>query len=177
MKQIIKTHKSPIVRLALPLGFIRNCQLSIINYLTRFTLIAGLLFAVIACNDDPNDAFDMRSPQAVIPIDTLEVNRGETVTLNAILSDESGILSYKLEYATWKITNEVSLRDAGMPKTYDFSADIVIPSDAATSWLENYQKHDGSIFNVTQTYHKISLTFYDAVNNKNVIYFYIKIIS
>ncbi len=145
------------------------------KYLVKIMFAVCIASFVVAC-EDPNDAFDMHSPQATIPVDTFEVHRGEAVTLNATLSDESGLWSYKLEYAKWKVVQEVLLHEEGSPATYQFTADIIVPDDALFEWEEDYQKHDGSTFKVKQTYHKLSLIFYDAVKNKNVKYFYIKVL-
>jgi hypothetical protein len=149
----------------------------VMNYIIKTTVIFCVSLFIIACEYDMNAGFDMSSPQAVIAVDTLEVAKGETVTLQATLSDKSGLLSCMLDYSKWEIASEIKLKDDGYPKTYNFVSEITVPEDAETSWQENYQKHDGSIFEITQTYHKLSLTFYDAVNNKNVVYFYIKVLQ
>ena len=144
---------------------------------TIFSIISlGIILLMASCGD-PNDNFDMHSPQATIPVDTFEVNRGDIVNLTAILTDESGVESCILTYGKWKISEEIRLKDVGYPTSYQFTTDIVVPSDAEFSWLEDYQKHDGTIFKITHTYHKLSLTFYDAVKNKNIVYFYIKVKS
>ncbi|GHV09873.1 hypothetical protein FACS1894162_1550 [Bacteroidia bacterium] len=144
--------------------------------LLNIFFLLGSLSLLFAC-EDPNNAFDMSSPLAVIARDTLEAHRGETVLLTARLSDESGLESCAVEYSAWKVSQETILREAGYPKSYDFSVEITIPADAATSWIEDYQKNDGSIFKITQTCHKLPLTFYDRFKNKNRVYFYIKILS
>jgi len=128
---------------------------------------------VWAC-EDPNSAFDITSPQAVISVDTLEAHREDIVTLNARLSDDSGIKSYTFEYGNWSIITDTIFQDC--PRQYDFLIKVAVPTDAQTDWTETYQKNDGSTFLITQTYHKLSLTFYDAVKNKNVVYFYIKVL-
>ena len=140
-----------------------------------FSIISlGMIILLTSCGD-PNDNFDMRSPQADIPVDTFEVNRGDVVRLEAVLTDDSGIESCNLNYSKWKVSQEFKLKELGNPVSYHFQAEITVPEDAEYSWLEDYQKHDGSIFKITQTYHKLSLTFYDTVKNKNVVYFYIKV--
>lgn len=133
-----------------------------------------IIVIMVSCGD-PNDKFDMRSPQASIPVDTFEVNRGAVVDLRAVLADESGLESCLLAYDKWKVSKEIMLKDLGYPASYDFSMAVAVPVDAEFSWKEDYQKHDGTIFKITQTYHKLSLTFYDAVKNKNTVYFYIKV--
>lgn len=133
-----------------------------------------LSLAAVSCGD-PNDAFDMTSPQAQILNDTIEVNRGDVITLEAVLTDESGVASYSIAYDNWGVIGQASLAEIGNPTRYVFSHTITVPEDAALEWKENYQKHDGSIFNITQRYHKIALTFYDTVRNRNIVYFYIKV--
>jgi len=146
------------------------------KHIFKLAIIGCLGFALVACKYDPNEGFDIHSPQAVITNDTIEASKGSTVSLKATLSDESGLLSCKLDYSEWNVLQEIKLDESGYPKTYEFTANIVIPDDAKESWLEDYQKNDGTVFNITQTYHKISLTFYDTVKNMNVVNFYIKVL-
>jgi len=147
------------------------------KYISKLIVVVCVGLLAIACNYDRNEGFDTRSPQAVILTDTILVAKGSTVTLKATLSDESGLKSYRLQYSDWEVNEEkVRIDESGYPKTYEFSANVLVPDTAKLSWNESYQKNDGSTFNITQTYHKISLTFYDAVNNLNVVYFYIKIL-
>lgn len=144
---------------------------------TIFKLFSALsiILLVLASCGDPNDNFDIQSPRATTPLDTFQVSRGAVVNLKAVLSDESGLESCVLSYDKWKISKEIKLKDLGYPTTYDYSTEVAIPVDAEFSWKEDYQKHDGTIFKITQTYHKLSLTFYDAVRNKNIVYFYVKV--
>jgi len=137
----------------------------------------------VSCENDLLKGFDITSPQAVVPVDTFEVNRGTVVTLRATLTDESGIASYNLSYASfeatglqgWEIDASANLQDLGYPKSYEFSADVLVPELVMMSWEENYQKNDGTSFKIIQTYHKLALTFYDTHRNKNTVYFYIKV--
>ena len=138
-------------------------------------IILIAVMAIAACKQDFNADFDMYSPQADIPVDTFAVASGGKVTLKATLTDMSGVASYRLEYDKWEISEEKKLDEVGNPKTYNFETEITVPVDAQLSWTEKYQKNDGSSFDITQTYHKISLTFYDTVRNKNIVYFYVKI--
>lgn len=144
------------------------------NRFIKITLALFTALAAVSCGD-PNDAFDMRSPQARIECDSLEVERGSVITLEAILTDESGVASYKVSYDAWEVNRVKSLADEAFPQTYHFSETITVPDDALLEWKENYQKHDGSIFNITQTYHKLALTFYDTERNSNTVYFYVKV--
>ena len=137
--------------------------------------ILGIALLISACQYDPNADFDMYSPQASIAVDTFTVAAGNKLTLKATLTDASGIESYLLEYANWEIAEVGNLKESGSPANYDFEAEITVPIDAELSWTEKYQKNDGTIFDITQTYHKLSLTFYDTVHNKNIVYFYIQI--
>ncbi len=144
------------------------------NIFSLLVVVCMAIFA-ISCDHDLNEGFDISSPQASIPVDTFEVNKGETVQLKAMLSDESGLESTLFSYPAWKVSEENKLRESGYPTSYEFTFDVLVPQDAAISWLEDYQKHDGATFKITQTYHKLSLTFYDRVKNKNVVYFYVKV--
>ena len=147
------------------------------KYISKLIVVVCVGLLALACNYDRNEGFDIRSPQAVILSDTILAAKGSTVTIKATLSDESGLKSYRLQYSDWDVNEEkVRINETGYPKTYEFSANVLVPDTAKVSWSENYQKHDGTTFNITQTYHKITLTFYDAVNNSNVVYFYVKIL-
>jgi len=145
------------------------------KHILKLAIIGCLQFVLVACNQDLNKGFDTHSPQTFISTDTIEVTKGSTVVLKATLSDESGLFSCKLEYSEWNVLQEIKLNESGFPKMYEFTANMVIPEDAKESWLEIYQKNDGTTFNITQTYHKISLIFYDIYKNSNVVYFYIKV--
>jgi len=147
------------------------------KYISKLIVVVCVGLLALACNYDRNEGFDIRSPQAVILSDTILAAKGSTVTIKATLSDESGLKSYRLQYSDWDVNEEkVRINETSYPKTYEFSANVLIPDTAKVSWNENYQKNDGTTFNITQTYHKITLTFYDAVNNSNVVYFYVKIL-
>ena len=146
------------------------------KYISKLIVVICVGLSAIACDYDRNEGFDIRSPQGVIVADTILAAKGSVVTLKATLTDESGLKSYNLQYTDWDLKEEkVRINETEFPKTYEFRANVIIPDSAKQSWIESYQKNDGTTFNVTQTYHKISLTFFDAVNNSNVVYFYIKI--
>ena len=153
------------------------------KYTVKFISFIFIAYMLVSCENDLLKGFDVTSPQAVVPVDTFEVDRATVITLRATLTDESGIGSYNLTYSTidikelqgWEIDVSADLKELNYPKRYEFSADILIPDVVATSWEENYQKNDGTIFRITQTYHKLALTFYDIHRNKNTEYFYIKV--
>ncbi len=139
-----------------------------------YIIFFALTTLFVACSHDINDGIDFISPKAVIENDTLEVTRGDSVTIRALIKDESGISSVTFTYSAWNINDDVVIDAENMPTEYDYSCKIKVPTDAALEWQENYQKHDGTTFLITQHYHKLSLTCYDGVKNKNIFYFYIK---
>lgn len=138
----------------------------------------GMLLAVMlmcSCNRDLNEGVDYHSPQADIAIDTFEVARGESVEIKALVKDESGITYLSLEYADWNLKDEVSVDEPSTTAVYDYSYTLTVPLNAMYEWDEVYTKHDGTKYDIRQRYHKIALTCYDGVKNKNVFYFYIKV--
>lgn len=137
-------------------------------------VLTALTTVVSSCNQDINEGVDFASPRVTTVRDTFEVSRGETVDLNAVLSDESGVAYVSLEYSDWDIKTEEEL-DAATTGTYTFKYSFKVPDDAMLSWTETYTKHDGTKFDITQSYHKIALTCYDGVRNQNTIYFYVKV--
>ena len=135
-------------------------------------LLSAIFF--IACNDDLNDGVDYISPKAVLDVDSLEVSRGETVTLKATVKDPSGISYVSLTYAGWNVSEEIKFEEDEYQKEYSFEYSLKVPENAELEWTEDYVKNDGTRFKIKQQYHKLSLTCYDGVNNKNIYYFYIK---
>ena len=100
---------------------------------------------------------------------------GENVEIKAFIKDESGIAYLGLEYADWNLKDEISVDEVSRTTGYDYTYKITVPLNALYEWDEVYTKHDGTKFNIKQRYHKISLTCYDGVKNKNIFYFYIKV--
>lgn len=141
------------------------------------TSIAMLLAVMLmcSCNRDLNEGVDYYSPQADIAIDTFEVARGESVEIKALVKDESGITYLSLEYADWNLKDEVSVDEPSTTAVYDYSYTLTVPLNVMYEWDEVYTKHDGTKYDIRQRYHKIALTCYDGVKNKNVFYFYIKV--
>ena len=143
----------------------------------KFCLIIFSLSVLFAsCEYDPNEGIDHISPKAYIERDTLEVPKGGSVDLNAVLKDPSGISYISLSYSSWKISEELSFEIGKYKNEYTFQTTIIVPTDALSEWEEEYIKHDGSRFKIRQKYHKISLTCLDGVRNSNTFYFYIKAI-
>lgn len=134
---------------------------------------AGLLCS--SCEYDLNRGVDFISPQAVIEADTLEAYRGDVVKICADIADESGISYISLEYADWGVEDSRLFEDGKCPNQYFYSYEVSVPDDAALEWDEVLTKNDGSKFNIVQCYHRLSLTCYDAVNNKHIFYYYIKV--
>ena len=144
----------------------------------KITSAISMLLTVMlicSCDRDLNEGVDYYSPQADIARDTFEVARGENVEIKAFIKDESGIAYLGLEYADWNLKDEISVDEVSRTTGYDYTYKITVPLNALYEWDEVYTKHDGTKFNIKQRYHKISLTCYDGVKNKNIFYFYIKV--
>ena len=144
----------------------------------KITSAISMLLTVMlicSCDRDLNEGVDYYSPQADIARDTFEVARGENVEIKAFIKEESGIAYLGLEYADWNLKDEISVDEVSRTTGYDYTYKITVPLNALYEWDEVYTKHDGTKFNIKQRYHKISLTCYDGVKNKNIFYFYIKV--
>lgn len=131
-----------------------------------------ILFA--ACDYDPNEDVDYISPKATIEVDSVEVARGESVNLKALIKDPSGISYASLSYAEWNVSNEIKFEEGQYPREYSFDQAVQIPENAKLEWEEDFVKNDGTRFKIQQQYHKLALTCYDGVLNRNIYYFYIK---
>ncbi len=147
------------------------------NLQKRIWIISMSIAAVFmsSCERDLNKGVDYYSPQADIAVDTFEVDRGETIEIKALVRDDSGIAYLALEYANWNLKDEQSFDEGNRASEYGYAYNVKVPLDVLYEWEEIYTKHDGTQFTIKQRYHKLSLTCYDGVKNKNIFYFYVKV--
>ena len=139
-----------------------------------YLIAISLCITLISCEQEINKGVDFISPKAFIESDSLEVFRGDSVNIKILLTDESGISHVSLSYPEWNINDDVLIGEENITNQYHYSYTIKVPMNAVLEWEENYQKHDGTNYLITQHYHKFLLTSYDGVKNKNSIYIYIK---
>ena len=155
----------------------------------KITSAISMLLTVMlicSCDRDLNEGVDYYSPQADIARDTFEVARGENVEIKAFIKDESGIAYLGLEYADWNLKDEISVDEVSRTTGYDYTYKITEGEayfEVTKNKIRPFTVHTsgvdirvlGTKFNIKQRYHKISLTCYDGVKNKNIFYFYIKV--
>lgn len=141
-------------------------------------IVASLsVLLVTACEstDDVLNKLDHTVPSVQFTPDTLEVTAGESLTLTAVVEDESGIQRIEFTYGDWRINKIIDLSEGPNTLSYPFSMEITIPTDAAKSWEENLYFNDGTSIKITQQYHKLALSAWDKNRNLNKQYCYIKI--
>jgi hypothetical protein len=134
-----------------------------------------VLFTGCETTDDILDTLDHTVPAVQFNPDTLEVTAGEKVTINALLSDESGVQRVEFTYGNWKLNTIVDLSNEPVQTTYTFTTEITVPEDALKSWEEKEYYNDGTSLVITQTYHKLLLTVWDKNRNLRKGYCYVKV--
>jgi len=134
-----------------------------------------VLFTGCETTDDLLDTLDHTVPAVQFNPDTLEVTAGEKVTINALLSDESGVQRIEFTYGNWKLNTIVDLSNEPVQTTYTFTTEITVPEDALKSWEEKEYYNDGTSLVITQTYHKLLLTVWDKNRNLRKGYCYVKV--
>jgi len=134
-----------------------------------------VLFTGCETTDDILDTLDHTVPAVQFNPDTLEVTAGEKVTINALLSDESGIQRAEFTYGNWKLNTIVDLSNEPVQTTYTFTTEITVPEDALKSWEEKEYYNDGTSLVITQTYHKLLLTVWDKNRNLRKGYCYVRV--
>ena len=80
-----------------------------------------VLFTGCETTDDILDTLDHTVPAVQFNPYTLEVTASEKVTLNALLSDESGIQRIEFTYGNWKINTIVDLSAEPVQPSYTFT--------------------------------------------------------
>jgi hypothetical protein len=141
----------------------------------KIFLIIITFIAFYACETSENISFDLdhEVPSYSVLTDSLEVEKGQTVLLKVVVSDNAGIGKVVFSYGEWQIRESITLDDT--PKSYTYETSVTIPVDAATEWQEELILNDGSKQTVTQHYHKLLLEATDINMNVRNIPIYIKI--
>jgi len=134
-----------------------------------------LLFQACETTDDTLNSLDHTVPAIEFVPDTLEVAAGGSLTINAVVKDESGIQRIEFSYGDWRINEIVDLIPESYPKSYSFSTQINVPSDAKTQWEEDKFFNDGTSIKIIQRYHKLSLSTWDKNRNLKKDYVYVKV--
>lgn len=141
-------------------------------------LLATLLLVVpTACEstDDILNRIDHTVPSVLFNPDTLEVNAGGSLTINALVEDESGIQRIEFTYGDWRINNIIDLTGETGTGSYPFSLDITVPENALKQWEESLYFNDGTSIKVTQEYHRLLLSAWDKNRNLQKSYVYVRV--
>jgi len=138
-------------------------------------LFSIMVFQACESTEDTLETLDHSVPSVEFNPDTLEVNAGETVTLNAEISDESGIQRIEFSYGDWRINEIIDLSLEDFPSSYTFSTQITVPADALKEWEESKYFNDGTSVLITQQHHKLSLSTWDKNRNLRKGYVFVKV--
>ena len=134
-----------------------------------------LLFQACETTEDTLNSLDHTVPTIEFVPDTVEVAAGESLTINAVVEDESGIQRIEFSYGDWRINEIVDLTSESYPRSYSFSIEINVPLDAKMQWEEDKFFNDGTSIKITQQYHKLSLSTWDKNRNLKKKYVYVKV--
>jgi len=141
-------------------------------------LVASMVILLVtACEstDDVLNRIDHTVPSVQFAADTLEVDPGGTVLIQAVVEDESGIQRIEFTYGDWRINHIIDLREETGTESYSFSLEIEVPRDARKEWEENKYFNDASSIKIIQRYHKLALSVWDKNRNLSKTYCYIKV--
>lgn len=138
-------------------------------------VFSACLFQACESTDDILNNLDHSVPSVQFNPDTLEVDAGGTVTINAVAEDESGVQRIEFTYGDWVINEIVDLTNEETQVSYAFSTEITVPAEALKEWKENKYFNDGTSIEITQQYHKLGLSCWDKNRNLKKEYVYIKV--
>ena len=143
-------------------------------------LLATFMFSLIllaACEstDDILDRIDHKVPAIEFTNDTLAADPGSSITVSAIIEDESGIERIEFSYGSWRINQIVDLSQEPVTSSYSFTTEITIPTNAIKEWQEDKYFNDASSIKITQRYHPLALSAWDKNRNLNKVYVYVRV--
>jgi hypothetical protein len=137
--------------------------------------LSVLVFAACESTDDVLNRIDHTVPSVLFSSDTLESAPGESVVINAVIEDESGIQRIEFTYGDWRINKIVDLSSEAATVSTPFTLEIMIPENAVKSWEENQYFNDGTSIKITQQYHRLTLSAWDKNRNLNKRVVYLKV--
>ena len=135
------------------------------------------LILLTACEstDDILDRIDHKVPAIEFTNDTLAADPGSSITVSAIIEDESGIERIEFSYGSWRINQIVDLSQEPVTSSYSFTTEITIPTNAIKEWQEDKYFNDASSIKITQRYHPLALSAWDKNRNVNKVYVYVRV--
>ena len=138
-------------------------------------LISFIIFSACESTDDILERIDHTVPDIHFTKDSVVVNAGDILSVEALIEDESGIERIEFSYGNWRINEIVDLAGETGTETYTFTADISVPVDAALEWEEEFYYNDASSITIIQQYHKLALSVWDKNRNLRKAFLYVKV--
>lgn len=142
-----------------------------------YALVVSIVALVSACGETAEEisyGMDHELPSYKVLNDSSVVSPLQEVQLEIEVSDKAGLKKVVFAYGDWNLNEVVELE--GSPVTYVYKKTITVPQNAVKEWTESVKENDGTIIEVGQTYHKLTLTATDMNMNVKLIPIYIKVI-
>ena len=134
-----------------------------------------LLLAACESTDDVLNNIDHTVPSVQFSPDTLVVAAGNTISVQAVVEDESGIQRIEFTYGDWRINKIIDLSNEASAVSFPFSMEIQVPANALKQWEESLYFNDGTSVKIIQQYHKLALSAWDKNRNLVKRYCYVKV--
>jgi hypothetical protein len=139
--------------------------------------IVFLVMVLTSCEstDDILERLDHEVPEVEFMSDTVEVDAGSTLNVDAWVRDASGIERIEFSYGNWLINVIDDYSEAPASDEVTFSTERMVPEDALKSWEEEKYFNDASSIMIVQEYHPLALSAWDRNRNMRKAYLYVKV--
>lgn len=134
-----------------------------------------MVFTSCESTDDILERLDHEVPEVEFMSDTVEVEAGSTLNVDAWVRDSSGIERIEFSYGNWLINVIEDLSGEPVMEEVEFSTEIAVPEDALKEWEEEKYFNDASSIVIIQQYHPLALSAWDKNRNMRKAYLYVKI--
>lgn len=138
-------------------------------------VLAFLIFSACESTDDILEGIDHEVPDIMFVKDSVEVNAGESLSVEALVEDESGIERIEFSYGSWRINEIIDLSEDPITESFTFSTEITVPEDAIKQWEEDLYFNDASSIKINQQYHRLALSAWDKNRNLMKASLYVKV--
>lgn len=139
--------------------------------------ILFVLMLITSCEstEDILERLDHEVPVVEFISDTVEVDAGATLNVDAWVRDSSGIERIEFSYGNWRINEIEDLSEQPVMEEVEFSTEITVPEDALKEWQEEKYFNDASSIMIIQQYHPLALSAWDKNRNTTRAYLYVKV--
>jgi hypothetical protein len=134
-----------------------------------------MVFTSCESTDDILNRLDHEVPEVEFMSDTVEVDAGSILSVDAWVRDSSGIERIEFSYGNWLINVIEDLSEAPVTDEVAFSTEITVPEDALKEWEEEKYFNDASSITIIQQYHPLALSAWDKNRNVTRAYLYVKV--